>query len=137
MPQYVVNRLAEFLNDQRKPINGSRVSILGVAYKKDVNDPRESPSFELMKLLFARGASLTYSDPYIPVLPKMRHYRDLPVLRSQTLTAEYLGAQDCVLIATDHSSFDYHFIVEHSTMVLDTRNATRNVSRGREKIRRA
>ena len=137
MPQYVVNRLAEFLNDQRKPIKGSRVSILGVAYKKDVNDPRESPSFELMKLLFARGASLTYSDPYIPVMPKMRHYRDLPVLRSQKLTAEYLGAQDCVLIATDHSSFDYHFIVEHSTMVLDTRNATKNVSRGREKIRRA
>ena len=137
MPQYVVNRLAEFLNDQRKPINGSRVSILGVAYKKDVNDPRESPSFELMKLLFARGASLTYSDPHIPVLPKMRHYRDLPVLSSQKLTAEYLGAQDCVLIATDHSSFDYHFIVEHSTMVLDTRNATKNVSRGREKIRRA
>ena len=82
-----------------------------MAYKKDVDDPRESPSFELMKLLFARGASLTYNDPHVPVLPKMRHYRDLPVMGSQELTAEYLGAQDCVLIATDHSSYDYDFIV--------------------------
>jgi len=137
MPHYVVSRLAEFLNNQRKPINGSRIAILGVAYKKDVDDPRESPSFELMKLLLARGAELSYSDPHIPVLPKMRHYADLPAMRSDELTPAYLAAQDCVLIATDHSAFDFDFIVEHSKMVLDTRNATRHVSRGREKIRKA
>ena len=137
MPQYVINRLAEFLNEQRKPINGSRIAILGVAYKKDVDDPRESPSFELLKLLLARGAVLTYNDPHVPSLPKMRHYPDLPVMASQELTPAYLGAQDCVLIATDHSSYDYQFIVEHSRFVLDTRNATKGIVKGREKIRKA
>jgi UDP-N-acetyl-D-glucosamine dehydrogenase len=137
MPQYVVNRLAEFLNDQGKPIKATRVAILGVAYKRDVDDPRESPSFALMKLLYARGATLTYNDPHIPVLPKMRHYPGLPALRSQELTAEYLAGQDCVLIATDHSAYDYDFILEHSKFVVDTRNATKHVIKGREKIRRA
>jgi UDP-N-acetyl-D-glucosamine dehydrogenase len=137
MPEYVVNRLGEFLNDQRKPINGSKVAILGMAYKKDVDDPRESPSFELMKLLRERGADLTYNDPHVPALPRMRHYPDLPALTSQELTPEYLAAQDCVLIATDHSAYDYDFIVRHSKFVLDTRNATKNVTSGREKIRKA
>jgi UDP-N-acetyl-D-glucosamine dehydrogenase len=137
MPQYVVNRLADFLNDQGKPIKGSRVAILGVAYKRDVDDPRESPSFELMKLLRARGAVLTYNDPHIPVLPKMRHYPDLPAMQSQELTPEYLADQDCVLIATDHSAYDSDFILAHSRFVLDTRNATRHVTNGREKIRKA
>jgi UDP-N-acetyl-D-glucosamine dehydrogenase len=137
MPQYVVNRLAEFLNEHRKPINGSRIAILGAAYKKDVDDPRESPSFELMKLLRERGAELTYNDPHVPVLPRMRHYPDLPALASQELTSAYLGAQDCVLIATDHSAYDYDFIVEHSRLVLDTRNATKGVAAGREWIRKA
>jgi UDP-N-acetyl-D-glucosamine dehydrogenase len=137
MPQYVINRLAEFLNEQRKPINGTRIAILGVAYKKDVDDPRESPSFELLKLLLERGAVLTYNDPHVPALPKMRHYPDLPVMASQQLTPAYLAAQDCVLIATDHSAYDYSFIVEHSRFVLDTRNATKGVVRGRDKIRKA
>jgi len=137
MPQYVINRLGEFLNEQRKPINGSRVAILGVAYKKDVDDPRESPSFELLKFLLARGAVVTYNDPHVPALPRMRHYPDLPAMHSQDLTPAYLGAQDCVLIATDHSAYDYDFIVEHAVLVLDTRNATKGVTRGREKIRKA
>jgi UDP-N-acetyl-D-glucosamine dehydrogenase len=137
MPHYVVNRLAEFLNQQRKPINGSRIAMLGVAYKKDVDDPRESPSFELMRLLGERGAVLSYNDPHVPVLPKMRHYPDLPVMESQDLTPAYLGAQDCVLIATDHSAYDYDFVVQHSKLVLDTRNATKGVAVGREKIRKA
>jgi len=137
MPHYVISRLAEFLNEARKPINGSRVAILGVAYKKDIDDPRESPSFELLKLLRSRGAVLTYNDPHVPALPKMRHYPDLPAMDSQPLTPEYLAAQDCVLIATDHSGYDYDFIVQHSQLVLDTRNATKNVIRGREKIRKA
>jgi UDP-N-acetyl-D-glucosamine dehydrogenase len=137
MPQYVITRLAEFLNDQRKPIKGSKVAILGVAYKKDIDDPRESPSFELMRLLLERGAELTYNDPHIHVLPRMRHYPDLPRMASQELTAEYLRAQDCAVVATDHSVYDYDFIVEHSRLVLDTRNATKNVRRGLEKIRKA
>jgi UDP-N-acetyl-D-glucosamine dehydrogenase len=137
MPQYVISRLAEFLNEDRKPMNGSRVAILGIAYKKDIDDPRESPSFELLKLLRERGAILTYNDPHIPVLPKMRHYPTLPAMDSQTLTPEYLAGQDCVLIATDHTAYDYDFIVEHSKLVVDTRNATKNVKRGRDKIRKA
>ena len=137
MPHYVINRLAEFLNEQRKPINGSKIAILGMAYKKDVDDPRESPSFELLKLLRARGAVLSYNDPHVPTLPKMRHYPDLPPLRSEELTPGYLAAQDCVLIATDHSAYDYDAIVEHSRFVLDTRNATKHVTKGREKIRKA
>jgi UDP-N-acetyl-D-glucosamine dehydrogenase len=137
MPEYVVNRLAEFLNEQRKPINGSKIAILGVAYKKDVDDPRESPSFELLKLLLARGAVLTYNDPHVPELPRMRHYPDLPALRSEGLTPAYLSAQDCVLIATDHSAYDFQFIVNNSALVVDTRNATKGVAEGREKIRKA
>jgi UDP-N-acetyl-D-glucosamine dehydrogenase len=122
MPDYVVERVALALNHVKKPVNGSKICILGVAYKRDVDDPRESPSFELMELLAARGAKLSYSDPHIPRLPKMRHY-DLPEMTSSKLTKEYLAEQDCVLIVTDHSSFDYPFIVENSRLIVDTRNA--------------
>uniref|UniRef100_A0A7C2PAH5 Nucleotide sugar dehydrogenase n=1 Tax=Schlesneria paludicola TaxID=360056 RepID=A0A7C2PAH5_9PLAN len=137
MPQYVISRLAEFLNDLGKPIKNSRIALLGMAYKKDVDDPRESPSFELAKLLLARGANLTYNDPHVPHLPKMRHYPDLPAMSSQELTPAYLAAQDCVLIATDHSAYDADYIVKHAKFVLDTRNLTKNVKDGREKIRKA
>ena len=137
MPNYVISRLAEFLNDAGKPIKGSRICILGAAYKKDVDDPRESPSFELMKLLLKRGAVLSYNDPHVPKLPKMRHYPNLPPLTSQELTTGFLADQDCVLISTDHSAYDFDFIVEHSRMVVDTRNATKNVKSGREKIFKA
>ena len=137
MPNYVISRLAEFLNDAGKPIKGSRICILGAAYKKDVDDPRESPSFELMKLLLKRGAVLSYNDPHVPKLPKMRHYPNLPPLTSQELTTGFLADQDCVLISTDHSAYDFEFIVEHSRIVVDTRNATKNVKSGREKIFKA
>ena len=136
MPGYVIDRLAEFLNDVGKPIKGSRICMLGMAYKKDVDDPRESPSFELMELLMSRGADLTYNDPHIPQLPSMRHYA-VPPMTSQELTPEFLASQDCVLIATDHSAYDYDMIVRHSRLVLDTRNATSEVTEGREKIRKA
>jgi len=136
MPEYVVTRLGDFLNDVGKPIRGSKVCLLGMAYKKDVDDPRESPSFELMDLLLKRGAELAYNDPHIPRLPKMRHW-DVPEMTSTELTAEFLAEQDCVLIATDHSAYDYEFLVKHAKMVLDTRNATKNVTGGREKIRKA
>jgi UDP-N-acetyl-D-glucosamine dehydrogenase len=127
MPKYVVERVSLALNQARKPINGSSICILGVAYKRDIDDPRESPSFRLMELLSARGAKITYSDPHIPRLPRMRHY-DLSEMTSHELTKEFLAAQDCVLIATDHSAFDYDLVVKHSRLVVDTRNATSGVT---------
>lgn len=136
MPLYVVNKVAEALNRAAKPIRGSRVGVLGAAYKKDVDDPRESPSFKLMELLQERGAILSYSDPHIPELPEMRHY-DVPKLSSEPLTPEYLASLDCALIATDHSAFDYEDIVRHAPLVVDTRNATKDVTQDREKIVKA
>ena len=135
MPAYVVSRTTEFLNEVKKPIRGSKICMLGVAYKKDVDDPRESPSFELMELLLKLGAELTYSDPHVPTLPHMRHF-DLPPMDSQPLTAEFLAGQDAVLIATDHTDFDYDLIVTHAPLVVDTRNATAKVMTNREKIRK-
>jgi UDP-N-acetyl-D-glucosamine dehydrogenase len=136
MPQYVIQQVTEALNEFRKPLRGSRVAMLGVAYKKDVDDPRESPAFSLLQLLRQRGAEVSYNDPHIPRLPSMRHY-DVPDLVSQELTSDYLRDQDCVLIATDHSVYDYGFIVQHAPLVIDTRNATASVQQGREKIRKA
>jgi UDP-N-acetyl-D-glucosamine dehydrogenase len=136
MPHYVVQRLIEALNEAGKPLKGSKICILGVAYKKDVDDPRESPSFELMELLQARHAVLSYNDPHVPSLPKVRHH-NLPAMKSQELTPEYLSSQDCVLISTDHSAYDYDMIVKHAKLVIDTRNATKDVKSGREKIHKA
>jgi UDP-N-acetyl-D-glucosamine dehydrogenase len=135
MPRHVVHAVMEALNEHGKAIRGSRIGILGMAYKRDVDDSRESPSFEIMELLLDRGAVITYSDPHIPVLPPKRDYT--LTMQSTPLTAEYLAVQDCVLIVTDHSAFDYGYIVQHAPLVVDTRNATRGVSQGREKIRKA
>ncbi len=137
MPQYVISQLMHRLNEVGKPVKGSRVCLLGVAYKKDVDDPRESPSFELMEELMALGAEVSYNDPHVPQLPRMREHPNLPRLSSTPLTPEFLAAQDCVLIATDHSAYDYQFVVDHARAVIDTRNATKNITRGREKIRKA
>jgi UDP-N-acetyl-D-mannosaminuronate dehydrogenase/intein/homing endonuclease len=136
MPAFVVSKVADSLNDDGKPVRGSRVLILGMAYKKDVDDPRESPGFELMDLLLKKGAVVSYNDPHIPELPRMRHWPHLH-MTSTPLTAEFLAAQDCVLIATDHTAYDYGFIVANSRLVVDTRNATKTVTIGREKIVRA
>ncbi|HUE70714.1 MAG TPA: nucleotide sugar dehydrogenase [Pirellulaceae bacterium] len=136
MPRHVVSKLVDALNEQGRALRGSRVAILGVAYKKDVDDPRESPAFELMELLEQGGAVLSYSDPHIPKLPAMRRFQ-LPPLTSQELTPLFLSSQDCVLIVTDHSAFDYAAIVRHARLVVDTRNATAGVHDGREKIRKA
>lgn len=127
MPTFVVNKVGDALNDAGKPVRGSKVAILGMAYKKDIDDPRESPGFELMDLLLKKGAVVSYNDPHIPTLPAMRHWPHLPPMESQPLTAEYLAAQDCVLIATDHTAYDYGFIVQHAKCVIDTRNATKKV----------
>ncbi len=136
MPKYVIGRTIEALNSVGKPMRGSRVGVLGVAYKKDVDDPRESPSFKLMELLQASGAIISYNDPHIPVLPAMRHF-DVPRLASETLTPEYLASLDCVLIATDHSAYDYDFIVRYAPLVVDSRNATKDVQHSRGKIWKA
>jgi UDP-N-acetyl-D-glucosamine dehydrogenase len=122
MPKYVVDRVARALNDECKPVKGSRILVLGVAYKRDVDDPRESPAFEVMELLRARGAFVSYNDPYIPTLPAMRHHSIR--LDSEPLTEALLAVQDCVLIVTDHSDYKYDWIVQHAQLVVDTRNAT-------------
>ena len=135
MPQYVVDRLVEALNARGKPLRGSKVCVLGVAYKKDVDDARESPAFLLLEMLQSRGAAISYNDPHIPRLRRTRHH-DIP-LESCPLTAEFLAGLDCALIVTDHSAYDYDFIVRHAPLVIDTRNATKNVREGREKICKA
>ena len=122
MPEYVISKLVTALNDVSKPVNGSKIGILGIAYKKDVDDPRESPSFRLLELLGELKADLSYVDPHIPRLPKMRSFK-VPELESRMLTAEYLEALDAVVISTDHTAFDYQLISDHATLVIDTRNA--------------
>ncbi len=122
MPQYVVERLIDALNDDGKALKGSRVCVLGIAYKKDVDDPRESPAFAILELLQAKGAIISYNDPHIPSVPPMRHHN--LQMESQPLSPEFLAEQDCVLIITDHSTYDWDFIVENTSLVVDTRNAT-------------
>src|SRR5271169_1136851 len=133
MPYHVVDALVAALNDHEKSVKGSKILVLGVAYKKDVDDLRESPSLKLLELLTARGAKLDYNDPYFPSLFKMRHY-DYSNMKSVELSPERLASYDCVLIATDHTSYDYEAIVRSSKLVVDTRNATRHVKQNREKV---
>ncbi|PYK07972.1 MAG: nucleotide sugar dehydrogenase, partial [Verrucomicrobia bacterium] len=135
MPQYVVERIGLALNDLGKPIKGSRICILGVAYKKDVDDPRESPAFTILELLERRGARISYNDPHIPTLPAMRHHHIR--LESQELTESFLASQDCVVVITDHSAYDVQFVVDHASLVLDTRNATASCKASKAKIWKA
>lgn len=128
-----IRHVIEALNRSGKPVRGSRICVLGVAYKKDVDDARESPSFVLMERLLELGAELSYSDPHVPHLPRMRNH-DLPELSSRELTEEFLAGLDCALIATDHTGFDYAEIVRCAPLVVDTRNATKHVDQSREKI---
>ena len=119
MPEWVVSKVAEALNDRQKAIRGSRILILGIAYKKDVDDMRESPSLEIMDLLRAKGAEIAYSDPHIPVFPKLReHSFDL---KSVPLAPASLAGYDCIVIATDHKAFDYDLIRRHAKLVVDAR----------------
>jgi len=132
MPLHVVARLADALNQRNQCLHGARILILGIAYKKDVDDLRESPSLKIIKLLQDRGANVDYNDPYFERLHKMRQY-DLG-LASVALTAESLSGYDAVIIATDHSSYDYEMIVHHAQLVIDTRNATGHLTQHRDKI---
>jgi UDP-N-acetyl-D-glucosamine dehydrogenase len=135
MPQYAIERVADALNDEGKALKGSRVCVLGVAYKKDVDDPRESPAFAILELLRSKGAIVSYNDPHVPRLPPMRHHQ----LRmdSQPLSPEFLAEQDCVLIVTDHSVYDWDFIVENTSLVVDTRNAAADCAAPRARIVKA
>ena len=110
-----------------RPLRGSRVLVLGLAYKKNIDDPRESPSFELIQLLRERGAEVCYHDPHVPQAPRMRSWPNLPPLVSQPLTEELLRGVDAVLIATDHSAVDYGKVLECAPLVVDTRGVYRGV----------
>ena len=121
MPEYVVEKLQKALNDQGKAVKGSKVLILGLAYKKDIDDPRESPAFEIIDLLLRLGAEVSYNDPHIPVAPAMRSWPDLPPMQSVELTAETLAALDAVVLVTDHAAVDYEMVVAHAPLVVDTR----------------
>jgi UDP-N-acetyl-D-glucosamine dehydrogenase len=132
MPEFVVGAVSEAFNRRKRCLQDSRILILGVAYKKDVDDLRESPSLRIMQLLQARGAKVEYNDPFFPSLPRTRHH-DFG-LSSVELTAENLARYDAVIVATDHSSYDYRHVVRHARLVIDTRNATRHIAEHRDKI---
>jgi UDP-N-acetyl-D-glucosamine dehydrogenase len=133
MPAFVVDKIADTLNDRGKAVKGSKVLLLGMAYKKDIDDTRESPGFEIMELLIGKGAVVEYNDPHVPRLPAVPRHPDRG-MTSRPLTAEYLRGLDCVVVVTDHSCYDWPWLVEHAPLVVDTRNATRQVAAHRERI---
>lgn len=132
MPSYVVEKVAEGLNRFKKSLNGSKILMLGVAYKKDIDDDRESPGYAIMKMLKEKGAELSYNDPWIPRLRPTRKY-DFTLV-SVPLTPEMLAEQDAVVVVTDHSDYDFKAIVRHARLVIDTRNATANIEGAAEKV---
>jgi len=123
MPYHVMESVAKALNQHRKALNGSKVLILGVAYKKDIDDLRESPALTIIELLQKEGAEVSYNDPYFPEVGRGRKYD----LQMKCVPLEDIGSYDCVLIVTDHSDYDYERIVKESILVVDTRNATRGI----------
>ena len=130
MPYYVVGKLLDAVNIHlRKSISGAKILILGVAYKRDVDDVRESPAIDIIKLLLEKKADVIYNDPYVPQLSI-----DGNIMKSVTLTAKVLQKMDCTAIITDHACYDYDWIVQSSKLILDTRHATRNVKEGKQKI---
>jgi UDP-N-acetyl-D-glucosamine dehydrogenase len=123
MPYFILDQTIAALNDRGKPLKGSRVLVLGVAYKKDVDDLRESPALVIIELLRKRGAIVSYNDPYFARVGRGRHYD----LNMQNTPLDDLAQYDAVLIVTDHSSYDYSRIVAESQLVVDTRNATNGI----------
>jgi UDP-N-acetyl-D-glucosamine dehydrogenase len=123
MPEFVVHSVSRALNQQRKPINGSKILMLGMAYKKDIDDLRESPSLTIIELLRKEGAEVLYNDPYFPTVGRGRHYN----LNMTCTPLENLDKYDCVLIVTDHTDYNYKQIVEQSKLVVDSRNATKGI----------
>ena len=130
MPRYVVGKLQGALNQRGKAVKDAKVFILGLAYKKDVADPRESPAFEILDLLLGLGAEVSYHDPHVPEAPAMRNWPDLPELRSVELTTEVLAAQDAVLVVTDHSAIDFDLVSDNAALIVDTRGLFRRGDEG-------
>jgi UDP-N-acetyl-D-glucosamine dehydrogenase len=124
MPYFVLEHIADALNAHRKSINGSKILVLGLAYKRDIDDLRESPSLTIIELLRDKGATVCYNDPYFPTVGRGRHYD----LNMTNTPLEDLGQYDAVIIVTDHSAYDYRKIVEESQLVVDTRNATKGIA---------
>jgi UDP-N-acetyl-D-glucosamine dehydrogenase len=135
IPYYIVSKVSDALNERKKSIKGSKILILGVAYKKDVDDARESPALAIMDLLQKKGATVLYHDPYIRALPPFRKY--LFNLKSLPLTEKLLSKMDAVVVVTDHSQIDYSWVVKNAPLTIDTRNVTRNLKRWRHKIVKA
>ncbi len=123
MPEHAVQAVVRALNQHKKAMNGSKILMLGMAYKKDIDDLRESPSLTVIELLRAEGAEVLYNDPYFPTVGRGRHYN----LNMTSTPLENLGQYDCVMILTDHSDYDYQRIVDESQLVVDTRNATKGI----------
>ncbi|MGE6992016.1 UDP-N-acetyl-D-glucosamine 6-dehydrogenase [Pseudomonas sp. NPDC047961] len=123
MPEYVLSKLMDGLNESGKAVKGSRVLVLGIAYKKNVDDMRESPSVEIMELIEGKGGRVAYSDPHVPVFPKMREHHFN--LSSEALTAESIASFDAVVVATDHDKFDYELIQQHAKLIVDSRGKYR------------
>ena len=129
MPEYVVRKVARALNTDKKAVNGSRILILGIAYKKDIDDMRESPAFDVMRLLEERGAIVDYHDPFVP------HFREHGLQRAGVApTTEALEGADAVVFVTDHTTLDYQFVVNHARLVVDTRNATARLKPSKARI---
>ncbi|MEE8271458.1 MAG: UDP binding domain-containing protein, partial [Alphaproteobacteria bacterium] len=138
MPRYVVDQLVRGLSDKcGKAIGGSRILIVGVAYKRDVDDLRESPALKLMEQLEDRGAAVDYHDPYIAVLPRTRDYPRFAGRRAVTWDVQRFAAYDAALICTDHTGVDYAALVDALPLIVDTRNATHAVTAGRDRIVKA
>jgi UDP-N-acetyl-D-glucosamine dehydrogenase len=133
MPHYVVERTIQALNNHGKSIKGAKILIIGIAYKKDVDDPRESPSLKLIDLLLQKHALIDYHDPFIPTMPQTRRYQF--DMQSIPLTPKNLALYDAVLIATDHSDLDYESIITHAPLVVDTRNAIKGGNYGDKLVR--
>lgn len=136
MPSWVVRRVERALNTQGKPTKGSRILVLGLAYKPNIDDVRESPSFELIDKLEKRGAIVDYNDPHVPQTHYMRQWGDIGK-HSVELTADSISSYDCILVATDHSAYDWQFIADHAKLIVDTRNALVGINGRRDHIVKA
>jgi UDP-N-acetyl-D-glucosamine dehydrogenase len=134
MPRYVVSRVAEALNSHRKALNGSRILLMGLAYKADVDDMRESPAFVLLDLLKQAGAEMAYYDPHIPVIRPTREHAGWTGLKSTAWTRENISAFDAAIISTAHRAVNYEQLAAWSPCIIDTRNAMANITKAGRKF---
>ena len=125
MPEYMVSRLQQALNERGKSVKASKLMIIGLAYKKDINDCRESPAYKIIPRLIAMGANISYHDPFVPTVSRLRQWPDAPALKSQPLTGRTIAAKDAILIITDHTAIDYKLIAKHAKLIVDSRGVYR------------